>query len=161
MGIRERLLEKIAREIEPLERELKVELPRQLAEAAAHGDLSENAEHEAAKQRRDFVQARLGQLYKKKAALSSINPQLISRDSIGFWSTVRLLDLDSGRELTYQLVSADDAEPRQGRVSVTSPIGRALIGRSTGDEVVVETPRGTRTYEVVEFTTIHEQPELI
>ena len=90
MGIRERLLEKLAEELTPLERELTVELPRQLAEAAAHGDLSENAEHEYAKQRKEFVQARLRQLYRKKKSLMAINEAMVSRDAIGFWSTVQI-----------------------------------------------------------------------
>lgn len=159
MGVRENLLRKIEEEISPLERELKVELPRQLAEAAAHGDLSENAEYEAAKQRKGLVEAQLALLYKKKSALSAINPEMISRDSVGFWSTVQLLDVDSGDEITYKLVVAGDADPANGKISLTSPIGRALFGRREGEEVVADTPRGTKTYEVLAFTTIHEDSE--
>ena len=159
MGIRERLLDKLAAEVAPLERELVVELPRQLAEAAAHGDLSENAEHEYAKQRKEFVQARLRDLYRKKKSIMAINEAMVSRDAIGFWSTVQLFDQDSGEELAYTLVSSDESEPKEGKISLTSPIGRALLGRKAGDEVEVQTPRGTRCYEILEFTTLHEEPE--
>jgi len=159
MGIRERLLDKLAAEVAPLERELMVELPRQLAEAAAHGDLSENAEYDYAKQRKEFVQARLRQLYRKKKSLMAINEAMVSRNAIGFWSTVQLYDQDSGKELTYTLVSSDESAPKEGKISMTSPIGRALLGRQTGDEVEVQTPRGTRCYEILEFTTLHDGPE--
>jgi len=160
MGIRERLLKKIDEQIQPLERELKVELPRQLAEAAAHGDLSENAEYDAAKQRKELVQAQLVRCYDKRQSVSGINQLMIPRDSIGFWSRVELLDVDSGEEIGYHLVSADESDPPNGRISVSSPIGKALLGRVEGDEVDVQTPRGTKTYEILEFSTIHEDPDV-
>ena len=160
MGIRERLLKKIDEQIQPLERELKVELPRQLAEAAAHGDLSENAEYDAAKQRKELVQAQLVRCYDKRQSVSGINELMIPRDSIGFWSRVELLDVDSGEEIGYHLVSADESDPPNGRISVSSPIGKALLGRVEGDEVDVQTPRGTKTYEILEFSTIHEDPDV-
>ncbi len=156
MGIRERLLKKLDQKIQPLERELKVELPRQLAEAAAHGDLSENAEYEAAKQRKDFVQAQLARFYDKRKSVAGINELMIPRDSIGFWSRVELLDVDSGEEVGYHLVNADESDPPNGRISVSSPIGKALIGKVDGDEVEVQTPRGTKIYEILEFSTVHE-----
>jgi len=159
MGIRETLLKKLAEEIVPLERELKVELPRQLAEAAAHGDLSENAEYDAAKSRKDLVQAQLARLYDKKQSLAKINEAMISRDTIGFWSLVNLLDVDAGTEIRYRLVSPDESDPNNGRISVSSPIGRALVGCTAGDEVEVQTPGGTRMYEILEFSTIHDDPE--
>ena len=158
MGVRERLLEKLAAEVKPLERELTVVLPRQLAEAAAHGDLSENAEYDYAKQRKEFVQARLRDLYRKKKSLMAINEAMVSRDAIGFWSTVQLYDQDSGEELTYTLVSSDDSAPKEAKISMTSPIGRALLGCQAGDEVEVQTPRGQLRYEVLEFTTMHDEP---
>ena len=158
MGIREDLLKKIGAEIAGLERELKVDLPRQLFEAAAHGDLSENAEHEAAKDRKDTVTGLLLRLYERRQGISSMNTQQIPHDSIGFWSTVEVLDLDNDENTTYLLVSPDESDPKNGRISMTSPIGRALAGGQTGDDVVVETPRGTRNYEILSFTTIHEIP---
>ena len=160
MGIREKLIEKIDREIQPLEKELKVDLPRQLAEAAAHGDLSENAEYDAAKQRRDFVQGQLARLYSNKQSLSAINEQMIARDAIGFWSKVEVFDVDTGDETSYRLVNPDESDPANGKISVSSPIGRALLGRQQGDEVSVETPRGTRNYEVLRFTTIHDDTDI-
>lgn len=159
MGIREKLLKKLDEEIRPLERELKVELPRQLAEAAAHGDLSENAEHEAAKARKDLVQAQLARLYDKKGSLAKINERMIPHDSIGFWSLVDLLDLDTDNELTYRLVSPDESDPPNGKISISSPIGSSLIGKHAGDEVEVETPSGLKNYEILGFSTIHAVPD--
>lgn len=160
MALRDKLLKKLEEEIEPLLRELKVELPRQLAEAAAHGDLSENAEHEAAKQRKDFVQAKLAKLYDRRQSLANINERMIPRDSIGFWTRVELLDIESGEEIGYLLVNSDESDPRNGKISISSPIGKALMGRMEGDEVEVQTPRGARSYEVLRFTTLHDDPDL-
>jgi len=156
MGIREDLLKTLAVEVSTLERELKIEIPRQLAEAAAHGDLSENAEHEAAKERKDTVTALLLRLYQKRQAISNMNVEMIPRDVIGFGSKVEVLDLDSGEEISYALVSADETDPKAGRISTTSPIGRALSGRADGDEITVHTPRGSRSYEILSFRTIHD-----
>lgn len=160
MSLRDKLLKKLEAEIKPLQRELKVDLPRQLAEAAAHGDLSENAEYDAAKQRKELVQAKLARLYDKRQSLANINERMIPHDSIGFWSRVELLDVDSGTEVKYRLVSPDESDPGNGKISVSSPIGRALVGRTQGDEVEVQTPRGTRTYEILDFTTMHDDGDL-
>lgn len=160
MALRDKLLKKLEEEIEPLRRELKVELPRQLAEAAAHGDLSENAEYDAAKQRKELVQAKLAKLFDKRLSLANISERMIPRDSIGFWSRVELLDLESGEEIGYLLVNSDESDPRNGKISISSPIGKALMGRKEGDEVEVDTPRGTRSYEVLRFTTLHDDPDL-
>ena len=160
MGISDRLIKKLEKQIRPLERELTVELPRQLAEAAAHGDLSENAEYDAAKQRKEFVQAQLRRLYEKRQSLSGISELMIPRDSIGFWSQVKVLDLDNDEEIEYRIVSPDESDPRNGRISVSSPIGKALIGKIDGDEVEIETPRGTKSYEILEFSTVHDAPDV-
>lgn len=160
MRIADRLIKRLEQEIRPLERELKVELPRQLAEAAAHGDLSENAEYDAAKQRKEFVQAQLARLYDKRQSVSGISELMIPRDSIGFWSKVKVLDLDSDEEIEYRLVSPDESDPRNDRISVSSPIGRALLGKIDGDKVDIVTPRGRKTYEILEFSTVHEASDL-
>ena len=160
MGIADRLMKRLEQEIRPLERELKVELPRQLAEAAAHGDLSENAEYDAAKQRKEFVQAQLARLYDKRQSVSGISELMIPRDSIGFWSKVKVLDLDNDEEIEYRLVSPDESDPRNDRISVSSPIGRALLGKIDGDAVDIETPRGTKAYEILELSTVHETSDL-
>lgn len=160
MSLRDKLLKKLEAEIKPLQRELKVDLPRQLAEAAAHGDLSENAEYDAAKQRKELVQAKLARLYDKRQSLANINERMIPHDSIGFWSRVELLDVDTGTEVKYLLVSPDESDPGNGKISVSSPIGRALVGCIQGDEVKVQTPRGTRTYEILDFTTMHDDGDL-
>lgn len=156
MGIREETLKKLELQIATLERELKVDLPRQLAEAAAHGDLSENAEHEAAKDRKDTVTAMLMQLYRKRQAIAGINVGMVPRDAIGFGSRVELLDVDNDEKVIYVLVAADDSSPKEGRISTSSPIGQALTGKSDGDEIEVVTPRGKRRYEVLSFTTLHD-----
>jgi transcription elongation factor GreA len=160
MSLRDKLLQKLEEEIVPVERELKVDIPRQLAEAAAHGDLSENAEYDAAKQRKELVQAQLARLYDKRQSLANINERMIPRDSIGFWSRVELLDVDSDEEIGYRLVSPDESDPPNGKISVSSPIGKALVGRTVGDEVEVQTPRGTRFYEVLGFTTLHDDSDI-
>ena len=160
MKIADRLIKRLEQEIRPLERELKVELPRQLAEAAAHGDLSENAEYDAAKQRKEFVQAQLARLYDKRQSVSGISELMIPRDSIGFWSKVKVLDLDNDEEIEYRLVSPDESDPRNDRISVSSPIGRALLGKIDGDKVDIVTPRGRKTYEILEFSTVHEASDL-
>ena len=154
--VRDRLLKKVDTELAALERELKVDLPRQLAEPAAHGDLSENAEYDAAKARKEMVQNLMARLHHKKASLNSMSLGMIPHDAIGFWSTVELLDLETDGQVAYKLVTPDESDPKQGRVSITSPIGRALNGRRAGDEVEVVTPRGTRTYEILSFSTIHD-----
>lgn len=156
MGIREDLLKRLDLRITALERELKVDLPRQLAEAAAHGDLSENSEHEAAKERKDTVTGMLLQLYKKRQAIAGINVAMVPRDAIGFGSRVQLLDLDNDEQVAYHLVAADDSEPKEGRISISSPIGQALSGKGDGDEIEVTTPRGKRRYEVLSFATLHD-----
>lgn len=156
MGIREDLLKNLEVTISALERELKVDLPRQLAEAASHGDLSENAEHEAAKERKDTVTAMLLQLYKRRQAIAGINVEMIPRHAVGFGSRVELLDQDTNEQIVYRLVSADESDPRDGRISVSSPIGQALSGKEAGDEIEVTTPRGQRRYEILSFTTIHD-----
>ena len=154
MGISDRLIKKLEKEIRPLERELTVELPRQLAEAAAHGDLSENAEYDAAKQRKEFVQAQLRRLYEKRQSLSGISELMIPRDSIGFWSQVKVLDLDNDEEIEYRIVSPDESDPRNGRISVSSPIGKALIGKNKKDLVTVKTPSGEKNFEIKEVKYI-------
>ena len=131
-----------------------------IAEARSHGDLSENAEYDAAKQRKEFVQAQLARLYDKRQSLSGISELMIPRDSIGFWSKVKVLDLDNDEEIEYRLVSPDESDPRNHRISVSSPIGRALLGKIDGDAVDIETPRGRKAYEILEFSTVHEASDL-
>jgi transcription elongation factor GreA len=148
---------KLEEEIQTLERELREEIPRALKTAAALGDLSENADYQAARERQDFVKARLGQLKQRAADLSLINFDKIPHDRISLGSTVVLLDVDKNEEITYKLVTTEDANVAQGLISTTSPIGRSLLNKREGDTVEAKIPSGTRTFEILRFTTMHDQ----
>ena len=148
---------KLEEEIQALEKELREELPKALKTAAALGDLSENADYSAARERQDFVRARLGQLKQRLADLSLVNFDKIPRDRISLGSTVVLLDVDKGEEITYRLVTSEDANVTQGLISTTSPIGKSLLNKKEGDEVEVKIPSGSRTFEILRFTTLHDQ----
>ena len=147
---------KLEHEIRLLEKELTTELPRALKTALAMGDLRENAEYQAAKQRQEFVRARLGQLTQRMSDLAMINLDKIPRDRISLGSTVVLIDIEKEEEVTYRLVTTEDSNAADGAISTTSPIGRSLLGKQGGDTVNVRIPAGARTFEVVSFTTIHD-----
>lgn len=148
---------KLEEEIKILDKELKTELPRALKTAIAMGDLRENAEYHAAKDRRDFVMARLAQLRQRLSDLAMINLDKIPRDRISLGSTVVLFDIEKKEEITYKLVTSEDSDAEQGAISTTSPIGRGLLNKQEGDEVEIKIPSGARSFEVVSFTTIHDQ----
>jgi len=148
---------KLEEEIAALEKELREELPKALKTAAALGDLSENADYSAARERQDFVRVRLGQLKQRVADLSLINFDKIPRDRISLGSTVQLLDVDKDEKITYKLVTSEDANVTNGLISTTSPIGRSLLNKREGDTVEVKIPSGTRTFEILSFTTMHDQ----
>jgi transcription elongation factor GreA len=152
----EELKKKLELEIAALETELRVELPREISKARAHGDLSENAEYHAAKERQGIVNARLGQLRARLRELSMVDMSKIPRDRVGLGSSVVVLDTDKDEELTYKLVTSEDADVAQGRISTTSPIGRGLLGKRVGDTVKIQIPDGTRELEILRLTTIHE-----
>jgi transcription elongation factor GreA len=149
-------LKKIKDEVKSLEEELHVKLPKELKVAREHGDLSENAEYHAAKERQGYVNARLGQLRKRLAELSMINFSKIPRDRVSLGSEVHLYDIEKKEEVVYHLVTAEEADVQQGRISTTSPIGRALMGKDDGDEVEVRTPGGLKTFEIMKLLTIHD-----
>jgi transcription elongation factor GreA len=144
-------------EIRGLDYELKVELPREIQRAREYGDLRENAEYKAAKERQVFLQARIGQLHRRLAALSLINLDKIPRDKVGLGSTVQLKDTTSGEAITYDLVTPEEADPAQGRISPSSPIGKSLLNHEEGDVVEVKVPSGTREYEITGLVTIFDQ----
>jgi transcription elongation factor GreA len=148
---------KLEDEIHALERELRDELPKALKLAAALGDLSENADYSAARERQDFVRVRLSQLKQRLADLSLVNFDKIPKDRISLGSTVVLMDVDKGEEVTYKLVTSEDADVSKGQISTTSPIGRSLLNKKEGDEVEVKIPAGNRTFEILRFTTLHDQ----
>ncbi len=147
---------KLEEEIQALDRELREELPKALKAAAALGDLSDNADYQAARERQDFVRVRLGQLKQRIADLSMINFDKIPRDRISLGSRVVLLDVDKNEEITYKLVTTEDANVTEGLISTTSPIGRSLLNKREGDTVEVKIPSGTRTFEILSFTTMHD-----
>jgi transcription elongation factor GreA len=147
---------KLREEITTLEHELNVELPKELMKARAHGDLSENAEFKFAKERQGYVSARLGHLKKRLGDMGMLNLNNIPKDRAGYGSRVWLLDLKKSAEVEYKLVTSEEADVEKGLISTTSPIGKALLGRKVGEEVKVQTPAGTREFEVVRIQTIHE-----
>jgi len=149
-----RLIKRFEEEIAQLDRELTQVLPKEIQRARELGDLRENAEYQAAKERQSFVQARIGMLRKRVAEIQLMNLERIPRDRAGFGS--RLTIRENGREFTVELVMPEDASPDRGLVSIASPIGRALSGQQDGDEVTVPTPAGERTLEVVSLSTIHD-----
>ena len=152
----EELKKKIEEEIAALDNELRIELPREIAKARAHGDLSENAEYHAAKERQGIVNARLGQLRARLRELSMIDVSRIPRDRAGLGSSVTVLDLQKDEEMVYKLVTSEEANVAEGRISTTSPIGRALLGKQVGDTVKFQIPGGVREMEIVQLVTIHE-----
>jgi transcription elongation factor GreA len=153
----EHIKKKLQEEIAALEHELSHELPKELKKAVALGDLSENAEYHMAKQRQEFVRARLGQLKKRMAELSLINMSNIPKDRAGLGSKVVVFDQTKEEEIEYQLVTSEESDVSQGKISTTSPIGRALMGKKIGDSTTVVTPSGKRELEVLRLKTIHDE----
>ncbi len=158
-GMPEHIKKKLQEEINALEHELSHELPKELKRAIALGDLSENAEYHMAKQRQEFVKARLRQLGKRLADLSLINLSNIPRDKVGLGSTVKVYDNDKGEEIEYKLVTSEESDVAAGKISTTSPIGRALLNKKVGDTAIVVTPNGKREFEVLSLTTMHDEAE--
>jgi transcription elongation factor GreA len=147
---------KLQEEITALEYELHVELPKEILKARAHGDLSENAEYHAAKDRQGFVNARLNQLKKRLAEMSMVDFSKIPHGRVGLGSTVVVLDTKREEELTYNLVTSEEADAANGKISTTSPIGRALLGKEVGDSVRVQSPGGVKDLEILKLNTIHD-----
>lgn len=155
----EHIKKKLQEEINTLEHELSHELPKELKKAVALGDLSENAEYHMAKQRQEYVKARLRQLGRRLADLSLINLNNIPKDKVGLGSTVKVYDNDKGEELSYKLVTSEESDVAAGKISTTSPIGRALLNKRVGDTTTVVTPTGRRELEVLSLTTMHDEGE--
>lgn len=151
------LKNKLESELKDLERELRVELPQEIKKALAMGDLRENAEYHAALERQSYVKARIGQLRTRLGELALIRLDEIPRDRIGLGSIVKVLDLNEDKELSYEIVLADEADPAKGMISITSPLGKGFQGREVGDEVTIQVPSGRRIYEVLSLKTIHER----
>lgn len=152
----EDLINKIKAEMDTLKYELQVELPREISKARAHGDLSENAEYHAAKERQSFVDARLSQLQKRLRELSMVDLSRIPKDRVGLGSRVVVFDVNKDEEFTYKLVTSEDADVAKGLISTTSPIGKGLLGKQVGDSVKITIPGGTKELEILKLATIHE-----
>jgi len=150
------LKKKLEDEIAALDMELRVELPREISKARAHGDLSENAEYHAAKERQGMVNARLGQLRARLRELSMIDFSRIPRDRVGLGSLVTVLDLDKDSKIIFKLVTSEDADVAKGQISTTSPIGKGLLGKQVGDTIKIQIPGGVREMEIIELVTIHD-----
>jgi len=151
-----RILKKFEDEIHQLEKELKTELPQEIKWARELGDLRENAEYQAAKERQRLVESRISLLKKRVSEIALMNLDKLPHDKVGFGSTVHLKD-PNGQVIIYQLVMPEDADVDQGLISTASPIGRALINKEEGDEVTVSAPNGSKRFEVVKLLTIHNE----
>lgn len=149
-----RLIKRFEDEIVKLDRELTQELPKEIQRARELGDLRENAEYSAAKERQRFVEAHVSMLRTRVAQIQLMNLDRIPKDRAGFGSKLTLREGD--REFTYELVMPEDANPEGGFVSVASPIGQALVGKEEGDEVTAPTPGGKRMFSIVKLVTIHD-----
>ena len=152
----EELKSKLDEEITRLSTELQVALPKAIQRAVEHGDLRENSEYKSALERQQFVQARLNHLTKRRAELAKVNLKEIPADRIGFGTRVTVTDLRSGDQETYTLVFGDYIDDETGQISMASPLGTTLLGRSVGDEVSLQLPRGARTLRIDKITTLHE-----
>ena len=152
----EQIRRKLQDEINTLEHELVHELPKEIKKAAALGDLSENAEYHMAKQRQEFVKARVRQLGKRLAELSMVNMNNIPKDKVGLGSTVKVFDNIKNEEIEYNIVTSEESDVAAGKISTTSPIGRALLNKKVGDTAVVVTPNGKRELEILSLATIHD-----
>jgi len=152
----QKVKQKLLDEISTLEHELNIDLPKEIAVARAHGDLSENAEYKYAKERQGFVNARIAQLKRRMGDLGMLNLSNIPKDRSGYGSRILVLDVHKEVKIEYKLVSTEEADAEKGHISTTSPIGKALLNRKVGDEIEVATPAGKKEFEVVKLVTIHD-----
>src|SRR5262245_24185002 len=153
--MKDRLIKKFQDEIATLNHELKLELPKEIKRARELGDLRENAEYHAAKERQRLVEARISMLQKRVSEIALMNVDRIPRDRAGFGSTLDVIE--NGARQTFTLVMPEDADAAKGLISTTSPLGRAFLNKETGDEVTVATPGGRREFEIVGLVTIHDE----
>jgi transcription elongation factor GreA len=156
----ELIKKKLQDELNTLEHELAYDIPRELKKAAALGDLSENAEYHMAKQRQEYLKARLRQLGQRLADLSLINMNNIPKDKVGLGSTVKVFDNGKNEEVVYHIVTTEESDVANGKISTNSPIGRALLNKKVGDSAIVVTPNGNREMEILKLSTIHDLAEL-
>lgn len=151
--------ERLQSELQELESELRVHLPKEIKRALEFGDLRENAEYRAALDRQNVVKARISELRQRISEISQIDLSKIPEGKAAYGSSLVLYDAERDEEVTYRLVSGEESDPQGGLISTTSPVGRSLMGKEEGDEVVVRTPAGVRNFEIRKLTTIHDQPK--
>ena len=147
---------KLQDELNVIERELRVDLPKEILRAREHGDLSENAEYKAAKERQQFLEGKKALLQKRLAAFSLVNLEKIPTDRASYGSKLTLFDYETDKEIEYTLVSPEESNAQQGLVSITSPIGKSLVGKMEGDSVEIVTPSGKKDYQIRRLLTIHD-----
>jgi len=150
------IVKRLKRDLDELYHELNVRIPKDLQEAAAHGDLSENAEYEAARARQDFVRARIAQFEERLRQLALYNLSSIPQSVIAYGSRVKLEDVEVGEVVEYQIVFPEEVDPAAGYISLHSPLGQALLHKEVGDEVEVVTPQGKRYYQIISLLTLHD-----
>ncbi|MBI5562287.1 MAG: transcription elongation factor GreA [Deltaproteobacteria bacterium] len=150
------IIKQLKDELQKVDKELRIDVPKELKKAAAHGDFRENSEYEAAKQRQSFLQARVAHLTARINMLVSLNLDNIPKDAIGFGSRVHLDDVNTGDAVVYELVTPEEVDARNGKISVSSPIGRALLNKAEGDDITINLPGGTKQYTVTEVHTLHD-----
>ncbi|MFQ5848443.1 MAG: GreA/GreB family elongation factor [Candidatus Methylomirabilales bacterium] len=155
----QKLVNSLRAELSALEKEFRVDIPQKIEAARGLGDLTENADYHAIKERQGFVQARIVSLQQRIASLSAIDPKSVPQDRVGFGSIVHLRDTDHGGERVVKLVAAEESNGEKGWVSIASPIGRGLVGRRAGEGVRIQTPGGVKAYTVTKVITLHEQKE--
>lgn len=148
---------RLEEEIRTLDHELKVALPKEIQRAREYGDLRENAEYKAAKERQSYLQARISQLHGRLAALTRMNLDKIPHDKVGLGSTVQIKDTATGESVSYEIVTPEESDPANGKISPSSPIGKCLLNHEEGDVVEVKVPSGTREYEILRLVTIYDQ----
>ncbi|MFN2511395.1 MAG: GreA/GreB family elongation factor [Pyrinomonadaceae bacterium] len=151
--------DKLQGELDELESELRVHLPKEIKRALEFGDLRENAEFRAALDRQNIVKARIVELRQRISEIASIDISRVPRDKASYGSTLVLFDSERDEEVTYRLVTPEESDPQQGLISTTSPVGKSLMGKTEGDEVVVRTPAGARNFEIRRMSTLHEEIE--
>jgi transcription elongation factor GreA len=150
------ILDKLDKDLQESQKELQVDIPRAILTAREHGDLSENAEFKAAKERQMYLESRVSLLQKRISDIMSINISQIPKDRSGLGSTLKLKDLDTGKEIEYRLVFPEEVNPDEGKLSAASPVGKCLLGKQKGDEITLSLPDNTLEYEVLKVTTIHD-----
>src|SRR5437660_7313932 len=153
--------QKLQGELDQLEAELRIHLPKEIKRALEFGDLRENSEYQTALQRQTMVKARIRELRQRLSEVASIDISRIPRDKAGYGSTLVLYDATRDEEVTYRLVTPEESDPSAGMISTVSPIGRSLMGKEPGDEVVVSIPSGSRRFEIRRLTTLHDEVEVV